>query len=619
MPTADARRNLLARLIDHAPMFPPASLPVADALAEDARAVASVHSFMLARLVWPASSFGDVASSERAISAVLDAPLPADARVEAVETRYRDDLASLVELAGDVFVEVPLDGVLEERLDALAAHGLRAKVRCGGAEVPTSAQLARFVRACRDRGLPFKATAGLHHSVRSNGEHGFLNLLAATVFAGAEEEALDETDPSAFSVDATSFRWRARSAGPDRGRACQNRCAAVDRQLQLLRAGRGARGAGSPAAVKGAVGFGVFSLDRGRPRVGFRAGDGILDLAASGLGTVFEAETLNPFLALGRSSWEDTLARIDELVTAGAELVPLETASSHLPFAVADYVDFYSSLEHATNLGRLFRPDAEPLLPNWRHLPVGYHGRAGTVVVTGTPVVRPQGQTKAPSDQAPHFGPSRRLDIELELGFVVGVGSSLGEPVPAAAFRDHVFGVALVNDWSARDIQAWEYQPLGPFLGKSFATSIAGWVTPLALLDDRFVPAPDQEPEPLPYLRVGGDWALDVDLEVELSGTVVSRTNARGLYWTMPQQLAHATVNGASIRTGDLFASGTISGANPGSEGSLIELTWNGERPVRLDDGSERAFLEDGDEVVLRGRAGEIELGEVRGTILPAR
>jgi hypothetical protein len=214
MPTADARRNLLARLIDHAPMFPPASLPVADALAEDARAVASVHSFMLARLVWPASSFGDVASSERAISAVLDAPLPADARVEAVETRYRDDLASLVELAGDVFVEVPLDGVLEERLDALAAHGLRAKVRCGGAEVPTSAQLAQFVRACRDRGLPFKATAGLHHSVRSNGEHGFLNLLAATVFAGAEEEALDETDPSAFSVDVTSFRWRARSAGP---------------------------------------------------------------------------------------------------------------------------------------------------------------------------------------------------------------------------------------------------------------------------------------------------------------------------------------------------------------------------------------------------------------------
>jgi fumarylacetoacetase len=371
--------------------------------------------------------------------------------------------------------------------------------------------------------------------------------------------------------------------------------------------------------VKGAVGFGVFSLDGGSPRVGFRVGDGILDLAASGLGVVFEAGTLNPFLDLGRSSWEDTLSRIDELVTAGAELVSLAKATSHLPFAVADYVDFYSSLEHATNLGRLFRPDSEPLLPNWRHLPVGYHGRAGTVVVSGTPIVRPCGQTKTPSDETPRQGPSRRLDIELELGFVVGVGSSLGQPVTASAFRDHVFGVALVNDWSARDIQAWEYQPLGPFLGKSFATSIAAWVTPLALLEDRFVSAPRQDPEPLPYLRADSDSALDVDLEVELSGTVVSRTNTRGLYWTMPQQLAHATVNGASIRTGDLFASGTISGAEPGSEGSLIELTWNGDRPVRLDDGSERTFLEDGDEVVLRGRAGEIELGEVRGAILPAR
>jgi fumarylacetoacetase len=348
-------------------------------------------------------------------------------------------------------------------------------------------------------------------------------------------------------------------------------------------------------------------------------GHGILDLVAAGLGSVFTASSLNPFLALGRSAWEDTLARIDELVTGGAEIIPLEQASTHLPFAVADYVDFYSSLEHATNLGRLFRPDAEPLLPNWRHLPVGYHGRSGTVVVSGTPVVRPRGQSKGPDDPAPRFGPSRRLDIELELGFVVGVGSRLGEPVPGSAFRDHVFGVVLVNDWSARDIQAWEYQPLGPFLGKSFATSIAAWVTPFALLEDRFVPAPIQDPEPLPYLRSAVDWALDVELEVELSGTVVSRTNARGLYWTMPQQLAHATVNGASVQTGDLFASGTISGAEQGSEGSLIELTRNGAHPVRLGDGSTRTFLEDGDEVVLRGRAGELELGEVRGKILPAR
>jgi fumarylacetoacetase len=377
-------------------------------------------------------------------------------------------------------------------------------------------------------------------------------------------------------------------------------------------------GDGDAAGVTGEVGFGVFSVGGDPPRVGFRVGHGILDLAASGLGEVFEAPSLNPFLALGRSSWEDTIVRIGELLTAGADYVPLEDAELRMPFELADYVDFYSSLEHATNLGRLFRPDSDPLLPNWRHLPVGYHGRAGTVVVSGTPVVRPSGQSKAPSDDAPRFGPSRRLDIELELGFVVGAPSRLGEPVNVSAFRDHVFGVVLVNDWSARDIQAWEYQPLGPFLGKSFATSIAAWVTPLALLEERFVPSPPQEPEPLPYLRVDGDWALDVELEVELSGTIVSRTNARGLYWTMPQQLAHATVNGASIRTGDLFASGTISGPTPGSEGSLIELTSNGQHPIGLGDGSTRTFLEDDDEVVLRARAGELELGEVRGTILPA-
>jgi fumarylacetoacetase len=370
--------------------------------------------------------------------------------------------------------------------------------------------------------------------------------------------------------------------------------------------------------VTGGEGFGVFSVGSNAPRVGFRVGHGILDLAASGLGEVFAAPSLNPFLALGRSSWEDTVVRIGQLIDAGADFVPLEDAELRLPFEVADYVDFYSSLEHATNLGRMFRPDSDPLLPNWRHLPVGYHGRAGTVVVSGTPVVRPSGQVKAPSDDAPHFGPSRRLDIELELGFVVGVGSRIGEPVRGSAFRDHVFGVVLVNDWSARDIQAWEYQPLGPFLGKSFETSIAAWVTPLALLEERFVPAPPQEPEPLPYLRVDGDWALDIELEVELSGTIISRANARGLYWTMPQQLAHATVNGASIRTGDLFASGTISGTTHGSEGSLIELTANGEHPIGLGDGSTRTYLEDDDEVVLRGRAGELELGEVRGRILPA-
>jgi fumarylacetoacetase len=360
-------------------------------------------------------------------------------------------------------------------------------------------------------------------------------------------------------------------------------------------------------------GFGVFSSGRGTPRVGWRDGDEIVDLSA--LDGVYAQPSLDVLMALGPSGWRDAIAAArshDGPRIASADAV------MRLPFAVADYVDFYSSLEHATNLGRMFRPDAEPLLPNWRWLPVGYHGRAGTVVVDGTGVRRPRGQRRTPGADVPSYGPSQRLDIELELGFVVGVPSELGEPVPVERFADHVFGVVVVNDWSARDIQAWEYVPLGPFLGKSFQTSISAWVTPLALLEGHRVAGPVQEPAPLPYLAGGRDWGLDLDLEVELNGAVVSRSNARELYWTMPQQLAHATANGASVRTGDLMATGTISGAARGSEGSLIELARNGTEPVRLPDGTERSFLEDGDTVVLRARAGELELGEVRGTVLPA-
>jgi fumarylacetoacetase len=335
----------------------------------------------------------------------------------------------------------------------------------------------------------------------------------------------------------------------------------------------------------------------------WRDGEEAVDL--SGLGAVFAHSTLNPLMAEGPAAWEETIAAARE---HDGPRVPLAEAQLQLPFEVADYVDFYSSLEHATNLGRMFRPDQEPLLPNWRWLPVAYHGRAGSVVVSGTDVVRPQGQRKAPDEDAPTFGPSRRLDFELELGFVVGVPSQLGATVPVEAFADHVFGVVLVNDWSARDIQAWEYVPLGPNLGKSFQTSISAWVTPLALLEDARVGGPPQEPPPLPHLTGGRDWGLDVALEVELNGERLSRGNARTLYWTLPQQLAHATSNGAALRTGDLMASGTISGPDPGSEGSMIEL-FGGER-----------FLADGDELVLRGRAANgMPLGEVRGRVLPAR
>jgi fumarylacetoacetase len=343
-------------------------------------------------------------------------------------------------------------------------------------------------------------------------------------------------------------------------------------------------------------GFGLDNLPYGvvGGRCVVRYGDALLPL--DGLDDVFSGPTLNPFLALGRRGWETIRERVSRVLEAGSvDLLPL--GEPELPIAIGDYVDFFSSLEHATNLGRLFRPDGDPLLPNWRHLPVGYHGRAGSVVVSGTPIVRPQGQR-------PSFGPTEKLDIELELGFVCGPGKPLGVPITTSEVREHVFGCVLVNDWSARDLQRWEYQPLGPFLGKSFATSISPWIVPLAALEPYLVPARPQDPVPLPYLRTEGDWALDLALEVELNGEVISRGNARGLYWTFPQMLAHATVNGAAVRPGDLFASGTISGPTPGSEGSLIELG--------------RPFLADGDTVVLRGAAGTVSFGEVRGTVVSA-
>jgi fumarylacetoacetase len=374
--------------------------------------------------------------------------------------------------------------------------------------------------------------------------------------------------------------------------------------------------------------YGVFRRAGEPPRVGARLGDGILDLAAlaaDGLldedPALFEQPSLNALLAAGPETWASVRTALRAL-TAGPDAEPvtvaLDEAELLLPVAVRDYVDFYSSLEHATNAGRLFRPGADPLPPNWRHLPVGYHGRSSTVVVSGTPIRRPSGQRREPGDDVPVFGPSTRLDIELELGFVIGVPSAIGEPVAVDRALDHVFGVLLANDWSARDIQAWESQPLGPFLGKSFATSVAAWVTPLDAIRERRVPAAVQEPAPLPYLREE-PWGLDLDLEIELNGTTIARTNARHLYWSAAQQLAHMTVNGASLSVGDLFASGTISGPEREQRGSLLELSWNGAEPVALDDGSTRSFLEDGDEVVLRGGAGDVTLGEVRGRIEPAR
>jgi fumarylacetoacetase len=321
-------------------------------------------------------------------------------------------------------------------------------------------------------------------------------------------------------------------------------------------------------------GFGKFD-----GRLGWRCGDDVLDLGAAGL-------LAGPLFAGGRAAWDRTVEQIVAAVEAGAEpRRPLAEVTLELPFAVGDFVDFYASLEHATAMGRIFRPETEPLYPNWRRVPIGYHGRAGTVVVSGTDIARPRGQLSETE-----FGPTQKLDVEVELGFVVGAHAS--------SFRDAVFGVVLVNDWSARDIQAFESRPLGPFLGKSFATSISAWITPLALLEGARAAAPPQDPEPAEYLHVGRDWALDVALELEVNGEVLARPNARGLYWTGPQLLAHLTSNGTTLRAGDLLATGTISSHEPGS---LIELGG--------------PFLADGDEVVIRGGATDVELGEVRGKI----
>lgn len=374
--------------------------------------------------------------------------------------------------------------------------------------------------------------------------------------------------------------------------------------------------------------FGVFSTGAEEPRVGVAAGSWVLDLAPLTGDDLFAHPTLNPFLAAGRPAWDAVRARLLELVgderhrdLVEPHLVPAADVRLRLPFDVADYVDFYASQTHAENVGRLFRPDNPALPAAWRRLPIGYHGRAGTVVPSGTPIVRPSGLRRA--GDAVELGPSLRLDIEAEAGFVVGTPSALGTRVPVGAFEDHVFGMVLVNDWSARDIQAFEYVPLGPFLGKSFATSVSPWVVPLAALAHARVTPPPRSPAVASYLEDAEPWGLDVTFAVEWNGTVVSRPPLRELYWTAAQQLAHLTVNGASLRTGDLYASGTVSGPRPGGSGCFLELTWNGAEPVTLADGSSRTFLEDGDTVTVAASAPgpsgrRIRLGEVTGTVHPS-
>ena len=387
---------------------------------------------------------------------------------------------------------------------------------------------------------------------------------------------------------------------------------------------------------------------RGELRVCSAIGEFVIDLAvldeAGALdgtpvaGTeVFHEPTLNAFMALGREAWSATrqaLSRMlrddnselrDNAELRGLALLPAHEVELQLPADVGDYTDFYSSREHATNVGTIFRGANNALMPNWLHLPVGYHGRSSSIIVSGAPVRRPQGQTRPDDEQPPVFGASRMVDFELEMGFFVGPGNGLGEPVPVGEAEEHIFGMVLVNDWSARDIQKWEYQPLGPFLAKNFATTISPWVVTLDALEPFRCAGPGQEPQPLPYLQ-GSDGAFDIALEVWLapdggSATRICESNFRYLYWSMAQQLAHHTVGGCNLRTGDLLASGTISGPTDDSRGSLLELAWRGEEPLSLESGEQRSSVQDGDTVTLtgwcQGDGYRVGFGECSGKLLP--
>jgi fumarylacetoacetase len=392
--------------------------------------------------------------------------------------------------------------------------------------------------------------------------------------------------------------------------------------------------------------YGVFSGREKGPRVGVAIGNYVLDLSVlseAGLLPsygVFTQPSLNAFMASGPEVWNEIRATLQYLLDEGTPtlqenhrlrtraLIPIDEVTMHFPAAVGDYTDFYSSKQHATNVGSMFRDKNNPLLPNWLHLPVAYHGRASSLVVSGTPIRRPRGQTKRPEAGTPEFGPSLELDFELEIGYFIGQGNRLGEPIAVTAAQRHLFGLVLVNDWSARDLQRWEYVPLGPFLAKNFSTSISPWVVPMAALQPFRVTGPKQDPPPLPYLSDDQAGAYDIVLEVKLQtpamadAQTISRTNFKEMYWSMNQQLAHHTVTGCNLRPGDLLASGTLSGTDKNSYGSLLELAWAGKEPLALPNGEQRSFLEDGDTVILTGYAQgdgyRVGLGEVRGTILPS-
>ncbi|CAO2613910.1 Fah [Lemmus lemmus] len=397
--------------------------------------------------------------------------------------------------------------------------------------------------------------------------------------------------------------------------------------------------------------YGVFSTQsHPKPRIGVAIGDQILDLSVikhlftgpvlSKHQHVFDETTLNSFMGLGQAAWKEARASLQDLLSASQArlrddnklrqraFVSQAAATMHLPATIGDYTDFYSSRQHATNVGIMFRGKENALMPNWLHLPVGYHGRASSIVVSGTPIRRPMGQMRPDNSKPPVYGACKLLDMELEMAFFVGPGNRYGEPIPISKAHEHIFGMVLMNDWSARDIQQWEYVPLGPFLGKSFGTTISPWVVPMDALMPFVVSNPEQDPKPLPYLRHSQPYTFDINLSVALKGegmsqaATICRSNFKNMYWTMLQQLTHHSVNGCNLRPGDLLASGTISGSEPGSFGSMLELSWRGTKAIDLGQGQTRTFLQDGDEVIITGHCQgdgyRVGFGQCAGKVLPA-
>jgi len=396
--------------------------------------------------------------------------------------------------------------------------------------------------------------------------------------------------------------------------------------------------------------YGIFSTADKSPRAGVAIGDYILDLNEIQYGQlfkdlnlpdrIFDHPILNDFMDLGKEVTVPVRERISELLQEGNQelqgndqlrnkaLIPQKEATMHLPIRIGDYTDFYSSESHATNVGTMFRDPDNALLPNWKHIPVGYHGRASSIVISGTPLHRPKGQTIAPDAKNPDFGPAKLVDFELEMAFITCGGNTLGDAIPTKEAENHIFGFTLFNDWSARDIQKWEYVPLGPFLAKNFGSSMSPWIVTMEALEPFRIPGPKQDPEVLPYLKFAGDYHFDIDLQVAIQPQdseekVVTNSNFKYMYWNVVQQLAHQTVNGCNINTGDVYASGTISGDDPSTYGSMLEISWRGSKPVQMPDGTERKFINDHDTVIMRGHGEKdgvrIGFGEVRTELLPTK